>query len=469
MAHRTVVINVVGLTSSLMGDWSPHLRDFMRRGALHRLRPVLPAVTTSVQSSMVTGLAPGGIRGRGHGIVGNGWYDRELCEVQFWKQSNKLVHGEKVWETARARDPDAQITCANMFWWYNMHSSADYSLTPRPMYKADGRKLPDVYSHPPELRELTQRELGTFPLFQFWGPGASIASSQWIARASMIVHERHDPTLMLIYLPHLDYALQKLGPGHPSIRGEVAAIDAVIGELIAFFRQEDVRIIILSEYGIEPVDDAVPINRILREAGGVAVREEQGLELLDPGASAAFAVADHQVAHVYVSDPRQVARWREICEAASGVEQVLDRQQQSTHGIDHPRGGDLVLIAQPRRWFSYNYWLDDNKAPDFARTVDIHRKPGYDPCELFIDPRIRFPKLTIGWKLLQRRLGMRTLLDVIPLDTSLVRGSHGRVDQPPDHQPVLISERSVNKDNAVAGQIPCQLVRDVILDHLLND
>jgi len=458
LAQPTAVIVVVGLTSELIGDSAPRLQRLAESGTQRRLVPVLPAVTCSVQSSMWTGGPP-----RRHGIVGNGWYNRELAEVQFWKQSNRLVDGEMVWETARRRDPS--VTCANLFCWYNMYSSVDWSVTPRPMYKADGRKLPDVYSTPPKLRHRLQDELGTFPLFDFWGPRSSIRSSRWIADAAQIVHSTYDPTLTLIYLPHLDYALQRFGPQDPAISVAVAEIDAVVGNLLDYFETRGVRPLVVSEYGIEPVEDAVHLNRILREDGALHVRDEQGLELLDAGASRAFAVADHQVAHVYVRDPDDVARFRDLCREIEGVEQVLDADGQAAAGLDHPRAGELVLVSEPRRWFSYFYWLDDALAPDFARTVDIHRKPGYDPLELFVDPRLRLAGLRMGWKLLRKTLGFRTLFDFIPLDARLVRGSHGRVEQPAEAAPLLIApgDRSDLPD-----PLPCTAVRDLILDTLFR-
>lgn len=469
MTHPTAVILVVGLSRSLLGEHTPRLQAFAGRGRLRSLVPVLPAVTCSVQSSMLTGLMPGGQavpdqstdRASGHGIVGNGWYDRESAEVRFWKQSNHLVHGEKVWETAQRRDPS--VTCVNLFWWYNMYSSVDYSVTPRPIYKADGRKIPDIYTHPASLRDELQEQLGPFPLFHFWGPASSIRSSRWIADASLLIHQRFNPTLSLIYLPHLDYALQKLGPDHRDIPAHARDIDTVVGRLIDYFDDRRVRVMILSEYGIQPVDSAVAINRALRREGALRVRVEQGLELLDPGASDAFAVTDHQVAHVYVKDPAAVERYRGFCGSQPGVQRVLDRAEQTRTGLCHPRSGDLVLVAEPRQWFSYDYWLDAACAPDFARTVDIHRKPGYDPRELFLDPAIRHPRIRIARKLIQKKIGLRTLMNVIPLDSSLVRGSHGRVDAPPQALPVLITQHDqVERPET----IPCQQVRDIILEHL---
>ncbi|MCA9309629.1 MAG: alkaline phosphatase family protein, partial [Phycisphaerales bacterium] len=368
---KTAVLNVVALNDALIAR-APRIRAFVESGRRRHLEPDVPAVTCTAQASMLTGTTPDQ-----HGIVANGWYNREAAEVQFWKQSNHLVQGEKVWETARRHAPS--ITCATLFWWYNMYSSADWSVTPRPIYKADGRKIPDCYSHPAELRDRLQAELGTFPLFRFWGPATSIASTRWIADSTRLVCTRHDPTLTLVYLPHLDYNLQKLGPDHADISRDIAEIDTVVGDLIDFFHARATRVVLLSEYGIEPVTDAVHINRALREAGLLAVRVEQGLELLDAGASGAFAVVDHQVAHIYVRDRDRIEAVGEYLAALPGIAHVWDRADQSRRHLDHPRAGELIAVADAGRWFAYDYWLDDRCAPDFARTVDIHRKPGYDP------------------------------------------------------------------------------------------
>lgn len=294
------------------------------------------------------------------------------------------------------------------------------------MYPSDGRKLPDVYTAPADLRGDLQRKLGTFPLFNFWGPTASVASTRWIADAARHVEERFAPTLTLVYLPHLDYNLQRLGPSHATSLADVRQVDDIVADLVRFYEDRGAQVIVLSEYGIRDVSTPVHINRALREAGLIAVREELGLELLDAGASAAFAVADHQVAHVYVNAPSQLSRVRSLLESLTGVGELLDENGKAACGIAHRRSGDLIAIARPDAWFTYYYWLDDARAPDFARTVDIHRKPGYDPVELFLDPAIRIPALKIGWKLARRKAGFRTLLDVIPLDASLVKGSHGR-------------------------------------------
>lgn len=426
--NKTVVIDIVGLSASLIGDNTPFLKKYLEGRTLTTINPMLPAVTTAVQSTYVTGRLPGE-----HGIVGNGWYDRADCEVKFWKQSNKLVAGEKIWERAKKEDP--AFTFSNMFWWYNMYSSADYSVTPRPNYLADGRKMPDCYSHPAGLRDELQKELGVFPLFQFWGPGANIKSTQWIADASVYTDRKYDPTLTLIYLPHLDYCLQKFGQDFSKIGNDLQEIDRVVEQLVKHYSGKDSRIILLSEYGITNVNHPISLNRILREAGMLQVRVERGLELLDAGASKAFVVADHQVAHVYINDASVAAKVRSVVEGVPGVELVLDREAQQKYGIDHERAGDLVLMADERSWFTYYFWMDDAKAPDYARVVDIHKKPGYDPVEMFMTSKMR-----AAWKLLRKKAGFRYVMDVIPLDATLVKGSHGRIGTSKEFHPVFIGD-----------------------------
>jgi predicted AlkP superfamily pyrophosphatase or phosphodiesterase len=454
--QRTVVLDVVGLTPALLGPATPRLAAWASQGRVAPIRAVTPAVTTSAQATYLTGVPP-----RVHGIVGNGWYTREDGEVRFWRQSSRLVTAPKLWEVARAREP--AFTCANLFWWFNMVTTADMAVTPRPMYPADGRKIPDLWTRPAGLRDALQRELGRFPLFDFWGPRASIRSSRWIAEAARWVEERHAPTLSLVYLPHLDYDLQRHGPTEPRITGALGEIDAVAGELIDHFERRGVQVVVLSEYGLTPVSRPVFINRALREAGLLAVREELGRELLDPAESGAFAVADHQVAHVYAEDPVARQRAREAVAGLAGVEVVLDDAGKALHGLDHPRSGDLVAIARADAWFAYPYWLDDRRAPDFARTVDIHRKPGYDPAELFLDPAIRLPKLKIGLTLARRALGFRALLEVVPLDPGLVRGSHGRPTDDTAHGPLLVTRR---RDLVDGRPLAATAVRDVLLAHL---
>jgi predicted AlkP superfamily pyrophosphatase or phosphodiesterase len=474
--NRLAVINVVGLTESLIGEHTPRIAEFRKRGALAHIAPAFPAVTCTAQSNYLTGKLPSQ-----HGIVGNGWFNREFAETQFWKQSNHVVHGKKIWNELRARHP--KFTVANCFWWFNMYSSVDFSITPRPMYPADGRKFFDVYSWPYSIREEIKKDLGEFPFFSFWGPAAGVdspqgkadAASRWIAESAKWIENKYSPTLNLIYLPHLDYNLQRhvpfvvgdeltslisksgkqkaesgnnFEPSHvgfykinPAIHRDLREIDAIVGDLIDFFGTRGVQVVLLSEYGITNVDTPIHLNRIFREHGWLTVKDELGLEILDAGASRVFAVADHQVAHIYLNDASLEKSVCEVLEKTAGVEKVLGKNEKIAAGIDHSRAGDLIAVARENAWFTYYYWLDDARAPDFARTVDIHRKPGYDPVELFLDPKIPAVKLKIAWRLLQKKLGLRILMDVIPLDATLVKGSHGRRPADKKDWPVFITSQ----------------------------
>lgn len=447
--QKTVVIDIVGLSSSLIGEYTPFIKNYLSSRHLQTIAPMLPAVTTSVQSTYVTGKWPSE-----HGIVGNGWYDGTDAEIKFWKQSNKLVQSEKIWE--RAKNADPSFTVSKMFWWYNMYAAADYSVTPRPNYLADGRKMPDCYSHPASLRDELQNELGQFPLFKFWGPGADITSTKWIADASVYTDKKYNPTLTLIYLPHLDYCLQKYGNDLSKISTHLKEVDEVVEQLVQHYTSRKASIILLSEYGITNVSKPIHINRLLRQHDLLGIRVERGLELLDAGASKAFAVADHQVAHIYCNDPSVFNKVKALVTGLPGVALVLDREAQKNYHIDHSRSGDIVLVADNDSWFTYYFWLDDAVAPDYARVVDIHKKPGYDPVELFMTSKAR-----AGYKLLRKKAGLRYVMDVIPLDATLVKGSHGAVNTSKEFHPILITDDPLNNREVKATE-----VYDVIWNHL---
>jgi predicted AlkP superfamily pyrophosphatase or phosphodiesterase len=457
----TLVILVVGLTPSLIGENTPTLKRLAEAGGMRPLTTHLPAVTCTSQSTLVTGLPPAE-----HGAVANGWYFRDMSEVWLWRQSNKLIAGEKIWEAGKKRDPD--FTCAKMFWWYNMYATADWSATPRPMYPADGRKIPDHYAHPMALRDELSAKFGMFPLFKFWGPLTDNSSSDWIAKATEHVMETREPTLTLCYLPHLDYNLQRVGPipDHPKIAQDLREVDENCRLMVEHAERTGKQVMICSEYGITATTDAVHINRALRQAGLIAVKVEMGRELLDPGASAAFAVADHQLAHVYVADPARVAEVKALIEGLDGVDMVLDAEGQRVHEINHERAGELVAVSKADRWFSYYYWLDEDKAPDFAPTVDIHRKPGYDPVELFLDPALSMPMLKVAKHLFRVKTGMRSLLSVISTSrTDLVRGSHGRAVDDPEDGPLVISTRP---DLLPEGAVRDVDFKELVLNHVFG-
>lgn len=439
--NQTVVLNIVGLSSSLLKHKDLFLTQWIQKRNTSKIKPVLPAVTCATQSTYLTGKWP-----KDHGIVANGWYFKEECEVKLWKQSNHLVESPKVWDIAKKMNPE--FTCSNMFWWYNMYSNSDFNVTPRPQYRADGQKKPDCYSQPPELRDKLQKQLGTFPLFNFWGPNTNIKSTKWIAEASKLVHNWHEPTLQLVYLPHLDYVLQK-HTEEDIILKDLQELDVVCKDLIQFYESKGVQIILLSEYGISPVKEPFHINRFLRKHNYISIREENGLELLDMGASDAFAMADHQIAHLYIKNSKDIETIKALLKNCAEIDLVLDKKEQEQYHLNHNRSGELVIVAKQDYWFTYYYWLNDKKAPDFARNVDIHKKPGYDPVELFTDPKKKMMMVRIAFKILKKKLGFRSMLNVIPLDATLVKGSHGAINIDEDYYPLLIQNKSDNNNSFI--------------------
>lgn len=451
-----LLVDAVGLTPRLIGERTPNLARLAARAPM---TTVLPAVTCSAQATLLTGTMPAQ-----HGAVGNGWLARKTMEVALWRQSNALVSGEKVYEAVKRLDPSA--TTAKLFWWWNLGAAVDWSITPRPFYPADGRKLPAVYGWPTEYAVELEHALGTFPFFDFWGPKSGLPSTRWLADAAIRTLETRRPALTMVYLPHLDYDFQRHGPDAARSKQAVIELDVVIGDLLRAAEHTGAETVIVSEYGITAVSRPVHVNRSLREAGLLVARTTPAGEVLDVFGSRAFAVSDHQVAHVYTKDRASTEAAAKLLGELTGVDLVLGEKGKKALGLDHVRAGDIVLVSKPDAWFTYYYWLDDHEAPDFARTVDIHRKPGYDPCELLLDPEIAFPKLRVARRLAQKKLGMRCLMDVIPLDATLVQGSHGRLPDDPRDGPVFLCTRPFGvcgPEPDASGLVAMTSVKDRVL------
>jgi predicted AlkP superfamily pyrophosphatase or phosphodiesterase len=427
-----LLLDLVGLTPRQIGSDTPNLAALAQRGSMAPMGGILPGVTCSAQATMLTGSLPSQ-----HGAVANGWRLPSTGEVNLWRQHNALVEGEKIYEAARRRDP--KFTCAKLFWWWNLGAPVDLSITPRPFYPADGRKIPAIYSWPTRFGAETEAELGAFPFFDFWGPKAGLPSSRWIADAALRTLERERPDLVMAYLPHLDYDHQRFGPTHPRSVKALRDLDVIVGDLVRGADAHDAAVVAVSEYGIMPVDRPVHINLALRKAGLLEVRVTPNGEVLDIYGSRAFAMSDHQIAHIYCQDEAAERAARKALEELPGVEQVLAGSTRAEAGLDHPNAGQLVAVSDARSWFTYYYWEGRDAEPDFARTVDIHRKPGYDPCEMFLDPALRFPMLRIARRVAQKKLGMRYAMDVIPVNAELVKGSHGRLADDPLDGPVWLS------------------------------
>ncbi|MFL5245509.1 MAG: alkaline phosphatase family protein [Gemmataceae bacterium] len=453
-----LLINAVGLTQRLL-PFAPRLSKLAGSQNVCSLSDVVPAVTCTAQATMLTGEMPDR-----HGIVGNGWLFRDTGEVRFWQQSNRLIQAEPLYKTARSRAAERgkAFRCAKLFWWFNQGAAVDISVTPKPYYGADGNKAFGIYGSPAGLTERLETRLGPFPFHTFWGPRAGLPCTQWIAQCAAQVLSDERPDLTLVYLPHLDYDPQRFGPEKCNIAKLVGELDQACLPLLDAAQAIGARVWIVSEYGHVQVNRPVVLNRALRKAGLLVARAGPFGETMDTFESQAFAVCDHQIAHIYVKEAADLPKIRDIVLASPGVGRVVMGEERAELNLHHERAGDIVVLAEPDVWFAYPFWLDDRAAPDYARTVDIHRKPGYDPCELFLDPNLRAPSLRVARRLLQKELGFRTLFDVIPLDPTLVHGSHGLPSRDSLNGPVLIAELPRQETR----RLPMTAVRDAVLHAL---
>lgn len=421
MSQPVVLILAVGLTQKLL----PHarrLQETANKGWVRELREIVPAVTCSAQASILTGLQPDK-----HGVVGNGWLYRDTHEVRFWQQSNHLIQVEPLYRTARKQAEQAgkKFRAAKLFWQFNQGSDCEISITPKPYYGADGSKAFGITGTPMGLSDRLEKKFGSFPFAAFWGPLAGLPSTAWIAQAAAEVLQAERPDLTLVYLPHLDYDPQRFGPSGSDMPRLVRELDDACAPLLDIATKMGARVWVVSEYGLVDVDQPVLLNRVLRQKGFLGVRSGPYGDILDTFGSRAFAVCDHQVAHIYIKDAADIIPVQELVASTDGVHKVYTKDERTEIGLHHARAGDVVALARPNAWFAYPFWLERRCEPDYARTIDIHRKPGYDPCEMLFDPRLLWPKGRAAWRLLQKKLGFRALFDVVPVDPALIRGSHG--------------------------------------------
>jgi predicted AlkP superfamily pyrophosphatase or phosphodiesterase len=452
-----VLINAVGLTPRLL-EHAPRLKAIAATGWVADMPEVLPAVTCTAQATILTGELPAK-----HGVVANGWLFRDTNEVRFWQQCNRLIQAEPFYKTARerARARNLPFKSAKLFWWFNQGAAVDISVTPKPHYAVNGNKAFGITGSPQSISEELERRLGAFPFQAFWGPMAGIASTEWIAAAAASVIREQQPTLALVYLPHLDYEPQRLGPKGTHMPTCVRELDDAAAPLIDAARGTGAQVWVVSEYGHCDVTRPVYPNRILRNAGFLDVRRGPFGEQLDLYSSRAYAVVDHQLAHVYVQNPYDMNSVRDTLREVPGIARVITGEERDALGLANARSGEIILLSEPDAWFAYPFWLDDRLAPDYARAVAIHHKPGFDPCELFFDPRLWFPKLHAARRLIQKKLGFRMTMDVVPLDASIVRGSHGLAAANPLDRPILIGHGPVP-----GSSVPMTRVRELLLGAL---
>jgi predicted AlkP superfamily pyrophosphatase or phosphodiesterase len=457
-------MNAVGMTQRLL-EFAPRLKRLAESGWVRTLHEVVPAVTCTAQASILTGGLP-----REHGIVGNGWFFRDTLEVRFWHQSNALIQAEPIYATLRRRaiESGRPFRTAQLFWWFNQGAAVEISVTPKPHYGADGKKVFGITGTPAGLCERLEQALGPFPFQTFWGPSAGRPCTEWIARCAALIVKDERPELTLVYLPHLDYDTQRHGPTGCDLPRLVGELDECCAPVLDGAAAAGARVWVVSEYGHCDVSRPVMLNRALREAGFLSVRQGPFGEMLDTVGSRAFAVCDHQLAHIYVAgaDTETLQRVSALLAELPGVARVLSGADRQQIGLDHARTGEIVALSQDDAWFAYPYWLEDCRAPDFARTVDIHRKPGYDPCELFFDPSLLWPRGRAILRLAQKKLGLRSLFDVVPLDAKLVRGSHGLPARRPEDRPILIGDGASPPE---AGSIPTTDVHRLLHNALVPD
>jgi len=339
---------------------------------------VFPAVTCPVQASFRTAALPGS-----HGMVANGLFSREFMRPFFWEQSSSLVKGPRIWESFRAKGGKV----AMLFWQQSLGEDMDFLVSPAPIHKHHGGMIQSCYSKPVDLYEKLCRTVGSsFDLMHYWGPSASAKSSDWVASATaaLMKDTAHSPDLCLAYLPALDYDLQRFGPDSLEATSALGKLQEELGLLLAVASECNYDVLVFGDYALGAADNgAIFPNRVLKEAGLFLPRPVKGRLYTDLYESEAFAVVDHEVAHVYVKPGSWLDRTAEILGAMKGVARVLDRKGQEAAGVGNPNSGELVLVAAPGYWFAYPWWDGGKYAPDYAGHVDIHNKPGYDPCELF--------------------------------------------------------------------------------------
>jgi len=418
MPKPLILLSVPALREKDVADMK-RLRGLTAGGAIAELVPSFPCVTCPVQANMTTGRLPDQ-----HGVVANGFYWRDRHMVEMWTSPNDCIDRSQIWDLLSHQEggPTSAV-------WFAMHAKgceSDYVCTPAPIHNPDGSESLWCYTRPLELYGELRAELGDFPLKHFWGSLANIQGTAWIAASAVRAADRWRPDFFYIYLPHLDYAAQRSGPDSPAAHKAVADLDDVIGRLGDALRQaygDEPLWLVAGEYAITPVEHVSYPNRVLREAGLLAVRQHENGEHLDLAASRAWALVDHQFSHVFVThdEPSAAGRVAELFRGQPGIDEVLVGDQRSRYGLDHPRSGEVVLVSAPSSWQAYYWWLSDDRAPAFARTVDIHRKPGYDPVELHLDAATRS----------------------IPLDASLVRGSHGAPALDPSQRTVILASEPV--------------------------
>jgi predicted AlkP superfamily pyrophosphatase or phosphodiesterase len=456
MSRPLLILNAATLSPAAVAAHAPYLKQLAAEGSLRPLKTTFPALSCSSHASILTGQPPSV-----HGIVGNGWYERQHAKIFMWNRSSHLIEAETIWDAARKREPG--FRCANLFWRMCADSTCNTIVTERPSYWASGAKVFDFFASPAGLHAELKASLGDFPFHQFWGPLAGEKSTRWILAAAERVMARDAPDLMLVYAPYIDYDAERYGADSPQAAECLRRFDRLAAVLIEAARAAGRDVAVVSDYGWDVAEHPIYINRVLRRAGLLNVELAQNGERLEPGTSRAFAVVDNQIAHVYVADRNDLARVRATLEELDGVAEVLDDAGKARMGIDHRRAGDLVAVAQPRYWFAYPYWLDDSLQPDFTHCIAIFDKIGWDPTELFYRRGLTGGALRFAVRSLQKLLKQAVPFDVIAADERLVGGTRNARNHDPDRGALLLTSWALPE-----GQMAMEQVKDLMLARMFN-
>ena len=399
-----VLLSIPGLRPADLSSL-PTLRAMTSDGTVASLIPSFPAVTCPVQSNLTTGTLP-----NRHGIVANGLYwnasqSETNKQIEMWTMPNAAVQAPQIWDVLQTENGRKT---AVWFALMSKYCGATHVCNFAPIHNPDGSESLWCYTKPYLFYGELRDRFGHFPVKHYWGPLAGLPASKWITDAAIAGAEKFRPDFLFVYIPRLDYTPQKFGANAPQLQSDLEELDTLFGDLrhgLTAAYDEEPTWLVVGEYAMTDVDSVVYPNRVLREFGTLTIDERDGRECLDTTKSRAFALCDHQFSHIFFNDadPTLIAKVADRFRKEEGIDEVLVGSDLVKYGLDHPRSGQIVLVSEPNSWQAYYFWIDDAKAPAYAGTVDIHRKPGYDPVELFFD---------------------RETMSV-PLDAALIRGSHG--------------------------------------------
>lgn len=429
-----VVIDIPGLSPSLMKrtDRLPTVRLLQGEAAYAGVRPTFPSILECAHATLTTGA-----NASEHGMVASHFFDRQTMEVRSWNASAKAVLGDRIWVQAKKAQLD--FSCAALFLSNLQYANCDYYVTCAPALSLTGETIGLPVSKPKDLYRSLAKTLGEFQHGWWWGPNVSFKASEWIAKAAVAVLEQYHPTITFACLPNLLYVLLRYGPSSPQTLLELGKVDGLVKTVYEACQKEGAEFVLMSGFGTTDVKDSVDLNLVLRRINMLDIREVGGKEYVDWGNSEAVAVVTHQIGHVYTHTEKGAITVKSLLKEVDGIDMVLGEQEKKDLRIDHPRSGDLIVVARKDRWLNYHWWMDDAKAPPFYKHIGWSGKAGVDPLELFVNKETR----------------------AVETHTDLIHGSFGRPAKEPSEYGVLLvaRKREKLKDPMQATEIPSFLCK----------